>query len=56
MNILNQFWGLRDIYEPTAMLASKHMILLILSLIVLSGLIYISRGITNEQIRKLTLF
>ena len=54
MNILNQFWAPRDIYEPTGMLTSNHMILLILSLIVLSVLIYISRKINNEQIRKLT--
>ena len=54
MNILNQFWASRDIYEPTGMLTSNHMILLILSLIILSVLIYISRRIDNKKIRKLT--
>ncbi|MEN8076103.1 hypothetical protein ABFP60_04020 [Clostridioides difficile] len=54
MNILNQFWAPRDIYQPTGMLTSRHMILLILSLAVLSVLIYVSRKMTNTQIRKLT--
>lgn len=54
MDILNQFWAPRDIYEPTGMLTSKHMILLIISMIILSALIYFSRKMTNTQIKKVT--
>ena len=42
MNLLNQFWAPRDIYEPTGMFTSRHMVLLVLSLVVLSLLIYLA--------------
>ncbi|WP_195963634.1 YwaF family protein [Clostridium cuniculi] len=54
MDILNQFWAPREIYEATGMFTSRHMVLLVLSLVVLSALIYVSRKITNEQIKRLT--
>lgn len=54
MDILNQFWAPRYIYEPTGMLTSRHMILLIISMVILSLLIYFSRKMTGVQVKKMT--
>lgn len=54
MFLLNQFWAERKLYEPCGMFTYGHMILLLLSIIILIGLLGISKNISKAQIKKVT--
>lgn len=54
MFLSNQFWAERKVYEPCGMFTQNHMILLLLSIAILSVLLFISRNINNKQIKKIT--
>lgn len=54
MNIFKQFWAPRDVYQPCGMFTSRHMVLLIISIIILSALIYFSRGLNKCKVNKVT--
>lgn len=54
MFLSNQFWAERKVYEACGMFTQNHMILLLLSISILSILLFISRDINNNQIKKVT--
>lgn len=54
MFILNQFWAPKNMYEYCGMFTSGHMTLLLISIILLSILLFISRNITVERVNVLT--
>lgn len=54
MVFLNQFWAPRKAYEPVGMFTAGHMILLLICLVILGGLLFISRRITKDRIEKIT--
>lgn len=54
MYLLNQFWSPRKLYEPCGMFTNGHIQLLLLSMFILSILLFKSKKITDSQIIKVT--
>lgn len=54
MLLVNQFWAPKNMYEYCGMFSFGHMILLIISILVLSFLLFISRNINSYEIKILT--